>query len=267
MDIQKKKIIDENFNISKILTVARTHHPVCTFTNQDFHYPNQDVLAYILEGTPSYEFGGKLYNASPGDLIFVPRTEKYKRHLNNTVFHTIYIDFRFDVPDKTILTPQIFSNIPDIDALFKKLYKTWVSKSPGFYLASLGILYTIYSSISSHHIRAYISKSSRLLLEDAQKTFMENYANPDFSIKDFTSQANVSLGYFREIFKSVYNISPHQYIILLRINRAKELLESSDLSLEEIAYKLNFSHFSLFSSTFKRKTGFSPSEYRKSFHR
>lgn len=248
------------------MTVSKNYQTVRA-NSLNFHYPTHDILAYIVEGKRSYEFGGKLYTAAPGDLVFIPRTEKYTRHLDNGVLHTMYVDFLFDVPDNTILSPQIFSNIPDVDALFKKLYKTWVAKSPAFYPASLGLLYTIYSSIISHHIRAYISKGSRLLLEDAQKAFMENYANPNFSIEDFTSQVNISLGYFRAIFKSVYEMSPHQYIILLRINRAKELLESSDLSLEEIAYQLNFSHFSHFSSTFKQKTGFSPSEYRKLFHR
>lgn len=266
MEIRKKKIIDENLNINKILTVSKNYQTVRA-NSLSFHYPNHDVLAYIVEGTRSYEFDGKLYTASPGDLVFVPRTETYKRHLDDGILHTMYVDFLFDVPDKTTLSPQVFSNIPDIDVLFKKLYKTWIAKSPAFYPASLGLLYSIYSSIISHHIRAYVSKSSRRLLEDAQKAFMDNYANPDFSINDFTSQANVSLGYFREVFKSVYEMSPHQYIILLRINRAKELLESSDLSLEEIAYQLNFSHFSHFSATFKQKTGFSPSEYRKIFHR
>ena len=57
-------------------------------------------------------------------------------------------------------------------------------------------------------------------------------------------------------------MSPALYQQNLRLQRAKELLSSTDMSIKEIAYRLNFDSPDYFSSKFKAKVGCKPSEYR-----
>jgi AraC family transcriptional regulator len=64
------------------------------------------------------------------------------------------------------------------------------------------------------------------------------------------------------MFKQSTGYTPHQYVISQRIERAKELLKKTDLSITEIAYLLGFSTPAHFTHHFRRKTGIRPSEMR-----
>ena len=64
---------------------------------------------------------------------------------------------------------------------------------------------------------------------------------------------------FRELFKT----SPYQYLIQLRLQQAKSLLEDTDLTINEIADSVGFKSYNGFSTTFKRLYKLSPTHYRK----
>ena len=68
---------------------------------------------------------------------------------------------------------------------------------------------------------------------------------------------------FRKLFKEFTGISPALYQQELRLQRARELLSSTPISIKEIAYRLNFDSPDYFSSKFKAKVGCKPSEYRE----
>ena len=72
------------------------------------------------------------------------------------------------------------------------------------------------------------------------------------------------MGYssFRKLFKEYTGLAPTMYQHDLRLQRAKELLSTTDDSIKEIAYRLNFESPDYFSSKFKAKTGMKPSEFR-----
>jgi AraC-like DNA-binding protein len=68
--------------------------------------------------------------------------------------------------------------------------------------------------------------------------------------------------YLSNLFSSVEGITIEQYFIRQRVEKIKELLVYDELSLTEIAYKLNFSSVSHLSGQFKKITGFTPSKFR-----
>lgn len=72
------------------------------------------------------------------------------------------------------------------------------------------------------------------------------------------------MGYskFRKLFKSETGYSPHQYHLNLRINKAKELLQTTELNIKEIAYQTGFESEFYFSKLFRKKSGISPTDYR-----
>ncbi|MBX2925195.1 MAG: helix-turn-helix domain-containing protein [Chitinophagaceae bacterium] len=75
------------------------------------------------------------------------------------------------------------------------------------------------------------------------------------------------MGYsaFRRNFKKFTGYSPNQYHLNLRLNRSKELLESTTLSIKEIADQTGFDSIYYFSKMFRKKTGVPPNLYRKQF--
>ena len=84
----------------------------------------------------------------------------------------------------------------------------------------------------------------------------------ELSIQQLAEELGVSYSNFRKLFKEYTGLSPSTYQQDLRLQRAKELLTTTDLSVKEIAYRLNFESPDYFSSKFKAKMGVKPSEIK-----
>lgn len=82
------------------------------------------------------------------------------------------------------------------------------------------------------------------------------------TVQEIAAELGSSYSNFRKLFKVYTGMSPALYQQDLRLQRAKELLSTTDMSIKEIAYRLNFNSPDYFSSKFKVKIGCKPSEYR-----
>ncbi len=85
------------------------------------------------------------------------------------------------------------------------------------------------------------------------------------TVQEIAEKLGMSYSNFRKLFKEYTGMSPVYYQQDLRIQRAKELLSSTDFSVKEIAYKLNYDFPDYFSSRFKAKMGCKPVEYRNRY--
>ena len=266
MENTEKNIIDEELRINKIVTIMKA-----SIKRKEeyikYTHPNYDTFLYILEDTSIYAFEDEEYTLNPGDIFFIPKNSSYSRRLVSGHAAFLYLDFFFDLPDNITLSPMKISDFKDLEDLFFKLCRIWSARGLGYYSASLSIIYNIYSKIISHFEHPYLSQKKRTLLEDVQKALAEKCTDPSFSLKEFIKKNGISETHFRRIFRTAYNMSPNQYLIFLRVNRAKELLETGNQSIEEISEKVGFSSASYFSRIFKDRTGFSPYEFRVKFKR
>ena len=82
------------------------------------------------------------------------------------------------------------------------------------------------------------------------------------TIQQVAEELGVSYSNFRKLFKEHTGLSPAIYQQDLKLQRAKELLTTTDMSIKEIAYRLNFESPDYFSAKFKAKTGRKPSDLR-----
>ena len=82
-------------------------------------------------------------------------------------------------------------------------------------------------------------------------------------LKKMSTELNVSYTWFRKAFREVMGISPGQYHLNLKLEKAGQMLQNTNLSIEEIALKAGFESLFHFSRIFKKKMQVSPSEYRK----
>lgn len=80
----------------------------------------------------------------------------------------------------------------------------------------------------------------------------------DLTIQKIAEDLGVSYSSFRKLFKEFTGIAPAMYQQDLRLQRAKELLSTTDESIKEIAYRLNFESPDYFSSKFKTRPVSSP---------
>jgi transcriptional regulator GlxA family with amidase domain len=94
---------------------------------------------------------------------------------------------------------------------------------------------------------------------------MRDDVRGELSLAEFAQSVNLSVWRLCPIFKSDVGMPPIRYLRLLRMERAKDLLESSFLSVKEIAYQVGLNDESHFVRDFKSTYGFSPALYRSHF--
>lgn len=88
--------------------------------------------------------------------------------------------------------------------------------------------------------------------------YVDAYLDHDLSLKELSSLIQMSPHYFSQLFKGSTGITPHQYVIRCRIERAKKLMNQNKLSLAEIATKVGFADQSHFHRHFKKLIGVTP---------
>lgn len=90
------------------------------------------------------------------------------------------------------------------------------------------------------------------------------FANPNLMLQDVAGEVGMSQSHFSTVFAQETGITFTQYLTALRINKAKELLAATAMRSSEIANAVGYNDAHYFSYLFKKQTGFTPSEYRRS---
>lgn len=91
---------------------------------------------------------------------------------------------------------------------------------------------------------------------------LEEHIDRPVDLAALADSLGVSYDAFRHAFKRHTGLAPHQYLLALRINRAKELLYGTDLNVRQIAASLGFDDPYYFSRAFRKSTGRSPNRFR-----
>ncbi len=94
-------------------------------------------------------------------------------------------------------------------------------------------------------------------------TYISNNLTEHFGTEQLADLCSLSRSRFDSVFKNVMNVSPGRYIQNLRLQRARQLLASTDLSVEEISDQAGFNDTPHFSRLFKKHVGTNPTEYRR----
>ena len=84
-----------------------------------------------------------------------------------------------------------------------------------------------------------------------------------YLISELAESCEISPTYFKKLFRECFGVQPHRYIIQKRLEKSKELLAQTGLSISYIAESMGFSSSSRFSDSFKKEYGYLPSAYRK----
>jgi AraC family transcriptional regulator len=92
--------------------------------------------------------------------------------------------------------------------------------------------------------------------------YIHTYLDRDLSLVEIAEVTNISPTYFASLFKREIGISPHQYVIQQRVEKAKEMLLKTDLAIADIALQVGFSSQSHLTQQFKRVTGITPKQIR-----
>jgi AraC-like DNA-binding protein len=94
------------------------------------------------------------------------------------------------------------------------------------------------------------------------REFMDDCFAQPLDLEAISREACFSSFHFLRLFKEKFNTTPYQYLTRRRIERAKELLVSSGLSVTDICFEVGFESLGSFSSLFRKHVGQAPIKYR-----
>ena len=240
---------------------------------------------HILPGEPYPTKGhadGYYFDISRGrtlseyQLLYNPEGEglfqSHSYHPNaHTGWKSYWIGFRGRNMDDRVragfLTPQKpiyhvgYSSV--IETLYKRAYEAALEEAAysqqlmaGIVNHLIGMMYSLERNIELGRNQQHVDMINRARLR------IRESLESSLTIQQVATELGVSYSNFRKLFKEHTGLSPATYQQELRLLRAKELLSTTELSIKEIAYRLNFESPDYFSSKFKSKMGFKPSDLR-----
>lgn len=255
-------IIDNEYLIKNIhLVMSSTHKKKRITNNLNGRY--SDCFAFIMSGTTNYTFtDGMRFQANTNDLLYLAKGSKYVMDIISESYEAIFIDFDFDT--SICNESRIFhlKNPSELENIFNSIKRKWLGKKNAYYIDCLSSLYKIYALVIQNELVPYVPKAKQQALNKAIKEIADNFSNPDLSINELANISQISEGHFRRLFKSVYHVSPIQYIKTMRINYAKTLLMLHNHTIDEIAKLSGFSNIYYFCKCFKAETEMTPSQYK-----
>ncbi|PJI08635.1 MULTISPECIES: AraC family transcriptional regulator [Clostridium] len=227
------------------------------------HFHNEISIGFVNRGCSKTEIYDKNYEVRSGTLLMIPDNMPHKctpHDYNNWEFTMFYVDkewFKEEFSFENIefsyvnLDENIFLKI---DRLFSEIEKNEMSMESECSLIK-------YISMFNHSELNYkkLPKISRI--KEVKKYLKDNYLS-DLKLNDLSKKANVSKYYLIRRFEQYYGLSPHQYMINLRINYAKKLLKHNK-DFTDIALESGFYDQSHFTRYFKEYTGVTPMEYKR----
>ncbi len=162
-------------------------------------------------------------------------------------------------------TVGIAPNTRELEWLFEQMLREYSLSQTAHEAVSGGLLLAILGLLARgvERSHAQIDEKKQLCV---QRAIERMYTDMDkkLSVEALARECNFSVGYFSHLFRAVTGVSPHAYMCRLRIERAKSMLDGTDLSVLEIALSIGCEDQNYFSRFFKDQTGLSPTAYRVS---
>ncbi len=250
----------------------RIHPSGYFFTWEKGRVLQEYQINYITEGSGVFETSTDQFQVVPGSILIL-RPGMWHRYKpdQTTGWHEHYIGFNGIFCENIFLEgffqvskPVVYVGFQEsLLKLFFEIVQSVKDEKTGHQQVSAANTILMLSKILSVvRNQEFAGKSIERTIRKACLFFRENL-NTNVNIEKLAADLNVGYSYFRQMFRKYTGISPTQYHLSLRIQKAKDLLVSSDQSFKEISIDLGFESYFYFSRIFKEKTGESPQEFRK----
>lgn len=266
----------ENF-CSKDMAVCLTNRNTNIQHGTHYHDSYEFVLCY--SNIPSIVIDNKIYNRKKHSLFAINPMQEHGISIDYKGFNLcgIHIDKKLvnEVAKELYNNSDIiFTNDPciashDISMLIRLFLEELRYKQTGHEFIADNLSRLIIANLIrniKHSLPPKPHNGINYLHENIKKAIdymNENYAN-GISCEEISSLIGIGKFSFIRNFKSQVGKTPYEYLLDLKIEKAKKMLKSNEFSITEISLLCGFSSHSHFTSTFKKKIGISPIEYKTS---
>jgi AraC-like DNA-binding protein len=230
---------------------------------------NSYLLAFTYSGKGELLYDGRAYTLEPneGFLIDCRKPHQYRAASNaGWGYHIIHFDGfamedYFTQIERGSSVKFIFPPESKFYALVEKLFEANVRIGGRAEIVNSCILTNMLTEIMLT-LPVYDTGEVPRKINDIQDYMQDNFAK-HLSLEKLSDRFFISKYYLCHEFKKHTGLSPNEYLITVRLNNAKRLLQFSDIRVSEIAESAGFASMNHFFYTFKKHEKMSPSEYRK----
>ena len=251
------------------------------YPNARFHYRErqepitQYVLIYCVEGSGWFRLNGELYPVSRNQFFTLPAGLPHSYAANDTDPWTIYwVHFKGNLAGfyaegfahPTDIRPNVNSRINNRNDLFEDIFRTL---SMGYSMENLLYATSVFFHFlgSLRYLQSYRNAAQPAAEEfdivTAAIHFMIENVENRLSLSEITDHIGYSTSHFSMIFRKRTGYSPTAYFNQIKIQKACQLLDFTDMKVNQICYKIGIEDCYYFSRLFTKIMGVSPREYKK----
>ena len=272
--------------------------PVIVKTIERFFDPNWSTelnkheyyeMVYVKRGEAVFEIAGSQGAIGPNDIVIIKPRQLHRvivKSVSGCEFIVLYFEFVNQVNNQYSEVPlEDFLNFVsgkesgnfltlkvsqknDIIVLLNRILKEKENTDIGSEFLNLLLMLELFVLISralkmewENSIKGKSAKLKELI--KVSVNYINNNFERDISLKDISKYVFLSPSYFIKAFKDEMKISPINYLLRLRVERAKELLTETGQKIGDIAINVGFSNQQRFNEIFRKYTGMTPLQYRK----
>lgn len=231
------------------------------------HWHEETELLIIQSGEITLRCGDGIISAKAGECVAINGNELHEGISGKCSFLCLYLPpFLFE---EQYYTFKHLINDKLVNDTVHTIYEKYKDKKHTNILAVKGFAYLLISHLIDNHTDAtYTEGRYKKHLQTAERMndairYIEQNCFENVSTKHLSKISHLSEGYFCNMFKSVTGHTAKEYMLIKRIDKAVDLLSSTEMTVLEIAMQCGFSDANYFSRIFKKYKGRTPSSYRR----
>ena len=248
------------------------------------HWHDETEIIYIDQGCLRLTINNKHYIGTAGDIFIINSGELHEVYGETApiVYTALVFDFNMlsfrsdDFAQKNFITPILsetilFSNkiekCEKAYKLLKYISEVNITKPSSYTLSTKASLLHFFSlmieneNFAPSHISSQDDEKNSLL--KAIVTYIDENYTSEIELSEISNHFNMSPKYFCRFFKKHFHRTFVTYLNEIRIENSVHLLSKNNIPITEVAISCGFSNMSYFTRTFKKKIGFTPSQFKK----
>jgi AraC family transcriptional regulator, arabinose operon regulatory protein len=266
---------------SKVINSASMGHlflsSIGYYPNAKHHYTYRkkglsgNILIYCVHGKGWCEINQQKFEVKPNEFFILPQNVEHAYGCGDVDPWTIYwiyvegsslkeLNLMQQIQKK--FKPSYIKSNSEIIPLFQKMYKTL---ELGYSIDNLmfsNMCLSEFISLFVYNDRHYEASMDKTDVVDNAILYMQEQINENISLGDLSRKNNYSVSRFSNLFKQKTGYAPIDYFLQMKMQKACQQLDFTNLSIKEIAFSMGFEDPYYFSKRFKTIIGMSPKKYR-----